>query len=53
MCWAVDDAGYRISTEGYGTSYETDDVFLYWQGDERFVEGDVIVFVSMVDKRQL
>ena len=44
----VNNAGYRISTEGYGTSYETDDVFLYWEGEERFVEGDFVSFVGMV-----
>ena len=36
----VGDDGYRISTEGYGTSYNHPDVFLYWQGDAKFVEGD-------------
>ena len=44
----VGGTGYRISTEGWGTSYETDDVFLYWQGDERVVEGDLVEFVGMV-----
>lgn len=38
--------GYRIGTGEYGL----DDIFLYWQGEEPLVEGDVVEFVGMVVK---
>lgn len=44
----VGDTGYRVSTAEWETSYETDDVFLYWQSEEPLVEGDLVAIVGMV-----
>ena len=41
------EGGYRVDTEGWGTSYPGD-VFVRWEGDYRFVEGDLVVVTGAV-----
>ena len=41
------EGGYRVDTEGWGTSYPGD-VYVRWEGDYRFVEGDRVVVTGAV-----
>lgn len=41
------DGGYVVDTEGYGTGFPGD-VFVRWEGDYRFVEGDLVVVTGAV-----
>ena len=41
------EGGYRVDTEGWGTSYPGD-VFVRWEGNYRFVEGDLVVVTGAV-----
>ena len=41
------EGGYRVDTEGWGTSYPGD-VFVRWEGDYRFVQGDLVVVTGAV-----
>ena len=41
------EGGYVVDTEGYGTGYPGD-VFVRWEGDYRFVEGDLVIVTGAV-----
>ena len=41
------EGGYRVDTEGWGTNYPGD-VYVRWEGDYRFVEGDLVVVTGAV-----
>ena len=41
------EGGYRVDTEGWGTNYPGD-VYVEWEGDYRFVEGDQVVVTGVV-----